>query len=275
MLVFVTRTPEERTDILWADRVRAVWGEPVIVSSRGRQVARIADDLVGETEEWLLDQLEPAGVAPDDLSGLVLDLILAGILGLVIRELYLRFAIMGSNHDAFGNLFPLFTLTTVLVIMVVQSSLALSLGLIGALSIVRFRTTIKTPEEITYLLFCISVGVALGAQQRLMAIASVVFISLFVVARHRRSKGFANNYLLTISGDAGSFFDGEAGSVLERVRPMVRELQMQRLDHAGERIELRAVVTVDGKDGVTGLAASLRKSLPALQFSFVEADDIL
>ena len=62
-----------------------------------------------------------------------------------------------------GLVLPVIALTTLLVISVVKSSLALSLGLVGALSIVRFRTPIKEPEELAYIFLSIAVGLALGA----------------------------------------------------------------------------------------------------------------
>ena len=77
--------------------------------------------------------------------------LIGGLAGLYIRELYRRCGSVFSNRDRFGNLFPLLTAITVVIIFVVKSSLALSLGLVGALSIVRFRTAIKNPEELTYL----------------------------------------------------------------------------------------------------------------------------
>ena len=55
-------------------------------------------------------------------------------------------------------------MTTMLIITVVKSSLALSLGLVGALSIVRFRAAIKEPEELAYLFLTIAIGLALGRE---------------------------------------------------------------------------------------------------------------
>ena len=65
---------------------------------------------------------------------------------------------------------PVICLTTLLVISVVKSSLALSLGLVGALSIVRFRTPIKEPEELAYIFLAIAIGLALGADQKEVAV---------------------------------------------------------------------------------------------------------
>ena len=273
VLVLVTRTPEDRNvDILWADRIQAVWGEVAFVSSPERMLVKAAGDLTLDAESWLLER---GGVTPVDYNqgvSLAANLILAGLLALVIRGLYIGFAPVPSNRHAFGNLFPLFTLTTVLVIVVVESSLALSLGLIGALSIIRFRTAIKTPDEVAYLLFCIAVGVALGARQRPLAVAVVVIVFLFVVVHQRLwPRTPDRTLLLIVSGDAERFFEEHA---LEQIPPVVQEFRMQRLEQEGDRIELSAVVTVTGPGGVAQLVADIRKKLPAFQFSFVEADEI-
>lgn len=273
VLVLVTRTPEDRdVDILWADRIQAVWGEVALVSSPERMLAKAAGDLTLDAGSWLLER---GGVRPIDYNqgvSLATNLILAGLLALVIRGLYIHFAPVPSNRHAFGNLFPVFTLTTVLVIVVVESSIALSLGLIGALSIIRFRSAIKTPDEIAYLLFCIAVGVALGARQRPLAVAVVVLVSLFVVVHQwLRPRTPDRTLLLVVSGDADRFFEVHA---LEQIRPVVQEFRMQRLEQHGDRVELSAVVTVTGPGGAARLAADMRSKLPTFEFSFVEADEI-
>jgi uncharacterized membrane protein YhiD involved in acid resistance len=76
-----------------------------------------------------------------------------------------------------------------LVITVVKFSLALSLGLVGALSIVRFRAAIKEPEELVYLFFIIGIGLANGANQFLVSIICTFFIILILFIK----KYFDNN----------------------------------------------------------------------------------
>jgi len=66
-----------------------------------------------------------------------------------------------------------------LVIMIVKSSIALSLGLVGALSIVRFRTPIKEPEELVYLFICIALGLGYGAGMPF--ITSAVFLVIMAI----------------------------------------------------------------------------------------------
>jgi len=116
---------------------------------------------------------------------LLLLLLLGGVLGWFVRLLYMRFSRSQSNPEGFSAGFVPLTVATVLVISVVKSSLALSLGLVGALSIVRFRAAIKDPEELIYLFFCIAVGLALGAEQQLSAFVGLFVFTLFILAQHR------------------------------------------------------------------------------------------
>ncbi|WP_291327444.1 DUF4956 domain-containing protein [Desulfovibrio sp. UCD-KL4C] len=76
---------------------------------------------------------------------------------------YTVFGSSMSNRKRFANTFVILTVTIMLVISVVKASLALSLGLVGALSIIRFRTAVKEPEELAFLFFTIAVGLGFGA----------------------------------------------------------------------------------------------------------------
>ncbi len=115
--------------------------------------------------QWLSDTLHWLGMETSlyDAARLVFALVLGGLLALYIQFLYHRCSSSVSDKEAVASSFPLLTLVTIAVIAVVKSSLALSLGLVGALSIVRFRAAIKDPEELVYLFMCIGVGLALGA----------------------------------------------------------------------------------------------------------------
>ena len=88
---------------------------------------------------------------------------LATILGLILAKVYINYANVMSNRKTMAFNLLLLVLITSLVISIVKSSLALSLGLVGALSIVRFRTAIKEPEELIYLFIAIAIGLGIGA----------------------------------------------------------------------------------------------------------------
>ena len=90
----------------------------------------------------------------------IINLVLAAILSFILNRIYVKYGTALSNRKMFAGNFILITTTTMLVITIVKSSLALSLGLVGALSIVRFRSAIKEPEELSYLF--LSIGIGLG-----------------------------------------------------------------------------------------------------------------
>ena len=256
-LTLETRALGGRPGKLWANRLQTVWGDPVIVSNQPGSLRGIAR---GETARLL---------------GFAWNLVLGGLLALAIRELFLRFGAVPGDRSQLGNLFPLFTLSTIVVLTVVQASIPLSLGLLGALSIVRFRSAIKTPEELVYLLFCVSIGLSLGAQQRVLSIAAVAVVGVFILLRSRFDDPVAErSFLLSISGDAGRFFDGEGGTVLDRLRSMVRGFELQRLDREGDRVELRTLVSVEGGD-VEGFLNRIRAAFPGFDVAGVSSDAVL
>ena len=113
----------------------------------------------------------------------VFNLILAAILSFILSKVYEKYGRSLSNRSAMARNFVLLSMTTMLVITIVRSSLALSLGLIGALSIVRFRAAIKEPEELTFLFVAIAIGLGLGANQRFIVIAALIVIVVIMRLR--------------------------------------------------------------------------------------------
>lgn len=111
-----------------------------------------------------------------DYYAWAISLITLLILTFIIKTSFDRNSNTISNHKAFSNLFYLFALATFLIISVIKVSLVLSLGLVGALSIVRFRTAVKEPEQIVYLFLLIGVAISTGANQLLIAfVVTLVF----------------------------------------------------------------------------------------------------
>ena len=115
-----------------------------------------------------------------DLNGFVVSLLCSVVLSLLIQVFYIKFSSTLSNRMNFSKNFVLLGATTCIIIVIVKNSLALSLGLVGALSIVRFRAAIKEPEELVYLFLVITVGLGCGAGQIKVIIAGIS-ISLLVI----------------------------------------------------------------------------------------------
>ena len=142
-------------------------------------------------------------IAKVSIGSLIFSIFLSYLLGYCLAFFYKKQANSLSNHESLSNIFPLLTVTVTLVIAVVKSSLALSLGLVGALSIVRFRTPIKEPEELTYIFLCIAIGLANGADQYIAAIVSFILACFGVLLSNyfkSRNKVRKNIMRLSIRG---------------------------------------------------------------------------
>lgn len=119
---------------------------------------------------------------PLSLTALLVNLLVGFLMGGLIYWHFRRFGSTLSNRNEFGKVLPFILVTTILIISIVKSSLALSLGLVGALSIVRFRTPIKEPEELAYLFLAIAIGLGLGADQTVATIVVALLILVFIAA---------------------------------------------------------------------------------------------
>ena len=115
-----------------------------------------------------------------DLETFIISILVSIFLSFLVQQFYKRFATTLSNKEEFSKNFVILAATTTIIITIVKSSLALSLGLVGALSIVRFRAAIKEPEELVYLFLIISIGLACGAGQFQVIIIGIIIILILI-----------------------------------------------------------------------------------------------
>lgn len=118
-----------------------------------------------------------------DYTNFILDFALTFISALVISIIFNKFSKTLSNRQNFSKIFILLGLTTMMVISIIKSSIALSLGLVGALSIIRFRAAIKDPEELVYIFLVMGVGLGFGSGNRVLTLLFVAAVSLVIVLR--------------------------------------------------------------------------------------------
>tara|TARA_B100001989_G_C24480227_1_gene434006 strand:+ start:40 stop:753 length:714 start_codon:yes stop_codon:yes gene_type:complete len=120
-------------------------------------------------------------------------ILLSLVLSFLVKLTYVKVGKSLNDKSYFSDTFIPLALITTLVITVIKFSLALSLGLVGALSIVRFRAAIKEPEELVYLFFVISIGLSNGANQFLLSIFATLVILSFLFGRYLFENKFRKN----------------------------------------------------------------------------------
>lgn len=215
--------------------------------------------------------------APLSLSILLVNLFLGIGLSLLIAWYYVRFGKSLSNRSKFAPILPMLTLITLLVISIVKSSLALSLGLVGALSIVRFRTAIKDPEELIFLFLAIAVGLGLGADQRIPTIAAVAVIMLYLFGRtlFDRNRNKTNTVYLNIQIDTNPTESNVFDQVNSLLLDELREIDLRRLDQHKDQVQMTYYVNVTDQKKLVSLMDRLKQSYPDSVVSVVEQNNLL
>lgn len=152
------------------------------------------------------------------LTALVTMLVAIG-LGLLIFIVYKKTFKGVMYSSSFNMSLLLMTVITSVIIVTISSNVVLSLGMVGALSIIRFRTVIKDPIDIMYLFWAISIGIIVGAGQYLFALICVLVIGVLCVVMSLL-KNKERMYLVVVRYDmtAAKFVDKAIKSVNGKVR---------------------------------------------------------
>ncbi len=196
------------------------------------------------------------------------DIAITSALALILSMVYVKFGNSVSNRKSFAGNFVLLALTTMLVITIVKSSLALSLGLVGALSIVRFRAAIKEPEELTYLFLAISLGLGFGANQRYITIIAFVSIILIVIVKSLFSKANMSYSNLFFSLSSKTAIPVE--KIIEILKEHTSYVSLKRLDESENKCELLFLVNFANVSCLAKIKEKVQKLDGNMEISFFE-----
>ena len=173
--------------------------------------------------------------------GFFINMLLAALLSYLLGLIYIRYGSSLSNRKLFANNFMVLTLTTMMIITIIKSSLALSLGLVGALSIIRFRSAIKEPEELAYIFLTIAIGLGFGADQALVTIAGFSFIAFILFIKNaKKQTRDSQNLHLTVAGQNSANVSLE--QIVEVLNENATDIDIKRVDENKEMIEASFLV---------------------------------
>lgn len=149
-------------------------------------------------EDYLSNQ-----IVQTDYLQFGINLFCTAISSLILIWAYRHLGRSRGNKTIFSVNFLIVSLTTMIVISIIKSSLALSLGLVGALSIVRYRTAIKDPEELSFLFISVAIGLGFGANEKFITCLGVIFVVLFywLVRRNQRTEFKPKNFYVRIKSN--------------------------------------------------------------------------
>jgi len=201
--------------------------------------------------------------------GFVLNMVLSAVLAYLLSLVYAKYGQSLSNRKMFARNFMMITMTTMLIITIVKASLALSLGLVGALSIVRFRAAIKEPEELAYLFLAIGIGLGFGADQRVVTVIAfaIIVAMIWMRSRARGQRDHQSLYLTLTSRNPSKV---ELDRIVETLQKHCAAASIKRFDENKDVLEASFLVEVDNYDKLNQSKAELRKLNETMTISFMQ-----
>jgi len=201
----------------------------------------------------------------------VLYSVICALLLFILSIIYTRFGQSISNRSQLSKVLVIVGLTTFIIISIVKSSLALSLGLVGALSIVRFRTAIKEPEELGYFFMAISIGLGMGANQLLPTLIGFVILMIIVMLQSGASLGnsITQTLLIAIPGN-----DVQKTKLVEEVSGIIEksslQLEIKRVQINEDLISMNFLVNVKSIEKLNEINQGLLTLSPKIETTFLD-----
>jgi len=216
-----------------------------------------------------INQLINPNMAQLDLIPMLFSFSMCVLMSFIVRDFYIKrsFSLTGKMH--IGSIIPILSAVVFLVIIVVKSSLALSLGLVGALSIVRFRTPIKEPEELVYLFLAIAIGLGYAAGQILATTIislSILFMIYVWLSNRKIAKTSEYNLVVKWSKQDVMFED-----ILKEITPVVQNLKLVRLDKSPSSNTSVMLVVPDKEQHIETISNKLHALDNDMNVTFFEA----
>ena len=191
-------------------------------------------------------------------ADLLRNLFVALVCGFIISQFYLWRFPRSSAYPAFTNSLVVLSMITALVIMIIGNNLARAFGLVGAMSIIRFRTAVKDPQDIIFIFFSLAVGMAAGVGLLAVAFMSTLAIGLTAIGLPRlmQPSSLRKEYVVQFPYTSGPESSEEYSAVLEK-HCRSHRLMSARSGGENEPVRLALHVVMKDEDGGTRLVDEL------------------
>ncbi len=222
---------------------------------------------MNEIKTFLIDNL--SGFSLKAIPGFIFSFIVCAVLSFILGKVYAKFGNSLSNRKAFARNFIVLAITTMFIISVVKSSLALSLGLVGALSIVRFRSAIKEPEELTYLFLTIAIGLGCGAGLAVLTVIAFIGFVLVIWFVNKSQKSIESQSLyLTVSSTQPQAVS--LAAIVELLKKYCSGIKLKRTDETPASVEASFFVEFDDFEKLEAAKGAIKNIHPSVSISFMD-----
>ncbi|MBO4470603.1 MAG: DUF4956 domain-containing protein [Clostridia bacterium] len=183
---------------------------------------------------------------------IVIGLVMGCIVGLIIAFVYKRCYRGVLYSPTFAMTLMMLTLITTPVVMCIKSNISLSMGMVGALSIVRFRTAVKDPMDTAYMFWSLTMGILLGAELYVHALAVVLGISVILMLMTFVRFRNPDSYLLVVHYD-----DYAEQEITQLLRRTVRQRKLRSKTVTRSGAEMTVEVRLDSKQDLVSAVLNI------------------
>ncbi len=206
----------------------------------------------------------------------ITNIVLCAILLYLLSLVYVRFGRSLSNRYQLSKVLIIVGVTTFIIISIVKSSLALSLGLVGALSIIRFRTAIKEPEELGYFFIAIAIGLGFGANQLLPTVigALVLFLIIFLAGKGTTRSMISQNLLLSKATTTGEDRAVVQKSIMDILAKNSSRTELIRMNLSDGQLDYNFLVALNDLGSINTITNDLTTLDSTMSISFIDSQNM-
>jgi len=221
--------------------------------------------------EELINQFSGTFETTLSLTGYILNIVICAVMLLILSFFYSRFGNSISNRGQLAKVLVIVGITTFVIITIVKSSLALSLGLVGALSIVRFRTAIKEPEELGYFFMAIAIGLGMAANQVVPTAIGFALLLLIIALFKRNAFKSSITQNLLVSLDCT---DEEKTAVTKELALQIQknssQLEIKRINATSGHLDVNFLVKVSSLNDLNAIQDGIRAINKEASVTFID-----
>ncbi len=206
----------------------------------------------------------------------LINIVLCAILLYILSLVYVKFGRSLSNRYQLSKVLIIVGVTTFIIISIVKSSLALSLGLVGALSIIRFRTAIKEPEELGYFFIAIAIGLGFGANQLLPTLvgAVVLFLIIFLAGRGSTKSMVSQNLLVSKASIVGEDKSAIQKNIMAILAKNSSRTELIRMNLNEAQIDYNFLVVLKDVNSINVITNDLISLDSKMSISFIDSQNM-
>lgn len=209
-----------------------------------------------------------------NLSQGIIIILVSLVCGFIVRKLYLNYTLTYSSPRGFGNTLAMVLLSVSALIAVVKSSLALSLGLVGALSVVRFRTAVKEPFTLSFILWSVCLGISIGAEQFIFTVLILLAGSIIIFILFRKtilSSKTKNNNINQFTADTLMISSENSSSIykaFQKLSELVTSFNVKSISSSSSNTLAVVMINVSDTQELQLITETLKKECEITTISF-------